>query len=297
MVGGISIDADGLLNKAAVDDLGKAARVRAEGLAKAPAELNQAAGLRKVSLRRVEALAEACIKNGKPLPDEIKLLGGLQRIEYVLVYPEQRDIVLAGPGEGWKVDKRGNIVGATTGWPVMLLDDLIVALRTARQAAQGGITCSIDPTAEGRARLQAYVNTLRTMGDPQTIKANIEQSLGPEQITFTNVPTTSHFARVLLAADYQMKRLAMEFDPAPIRGLPGFMHMIGAGPRGMSNMMPRWWLEPRYEGVFRDAERPGLGASRRQREVHDGGGLPHGGERRASTPAGPTRSHRSGRTT
>ena len=226
---------------------------RAEGLAKAPAELNQPAGLRKVSLRRVEAVAEACSKNGKPLPDEIKLLGGLQRIEYVLVYPEQRDIVLAGPGEGWKVDKCDNIVGATTGRPVMLLDDLVVALRTARQAAQGGITCSIDPTAEGRARLRAYVGTLHTMDDPQTIMANIERSLGPEQISFTNVPTTSHFARVLLAADYQMKRLAMEFDPPPIRGLPGFLHMISAGPMGMSNMMPRWWLEPKYEGVFRDA--------------------------------------------
>ena len=214
--------------------------------------MNQPAELRKVSLRRVEAVVEECIKNDKQLPDEIKLLGGLQRIEYVLVYPEQRDIVLAGPGEGWKVDNRGNIVGATTGRPVMLLDDLVVALRTARQAAQGGITCSIDPTAEGRERLRAYAATLRTMGDPQTIKANIEESLGPEQITFTNVPTTSHFAHVLLAADYHMKRLAMEFDPSPIRGLPGFLHMIGAGPKGMSNMMPRWWLEPKYQGVFRD---------------------------------------------
>ena len=50
-----------------------------------------------------------------------------------------------------------------------------------------------------------------------------------------------------------MKRLAMEFDPPPIRGLPGFLHMIPVGRAGMSNMMPRWWLEPRYEGVFRDA--------------------------------------------
>ncbi len=251
-VGGISINADGLLGKATVDALGKAAQAQAEGLAKAPAELNQPAGLRKVSLRRVEAVVEECVKRGKQLPDEIRLLGGLQRIEYVLVYPEQHDIVLAGPGEGWKVDNSGDIVGATTGRPVMLLDDLVVALRTARQAAQGGITCSIDPTAEGRQRLQAYASTLRTMGDLQTIKGNFEQCLGPEQITFTNVPATSHFAGVLLAADYQMKRLAMEFDPAPIRGLPGFLHMIGAGPKGMSNLMQRWWLEPKYQGLFRD---------------------------------------------
>ena len=87
-----------------------------------------------------------CAKNNKPIPDAVKYLAGLQRIRYVFVYPEQKDIVLVGPGEGWKVDAKGNVVGVTTGRPVMLLDDLLVALRTAQAAAQGGITCSIDPT-------------------------------------------------------------------------------------------------------------------------------------------------------
>ena len=65
-------------------------------------------------------------------PTPIKYLAGLQRIHYVFVYPEQKDIVLVGPGEGWKVDAKGNVVGITTGRPVMLLDDLLVALRTAK---------------------------------------------------------------------------------------------------------------------------------------------------------------------
>ena len=47
--------------------------------------------------------------------------------------------MLVGPGEGWKVDGTGNVVGVTTGLPVMLLDDLLVALRSAKAAAQGGI--------------------------------------------------------------------------------------------------------------------------------------------------------------
>ena len=38
------------------------------------------------------------------------------------------------------------------------------------------------------------------------------------------MPATSHFARVLVAADYRMKRLAMNFEPAPVRGLPSFLH-------------------------------------------------------------------------
>ena len=54
--------------------------------------------------------------------------------------PEQKDIVLVGPAEGWKVDHRGTMIGLSTGRPVMLLDDLLVALRTAKTAAQGGTT-------------------------------------------------------------------------------------------------------------------------------------------------------------
>ena len=67
-------------------------------------------------------------------PAELILLGGLQEIRYIFVYPEQKDIVLVGPAEGWKVDERGNIVGKTTGRPVMNLDDLVIALRAAAGA-------------------------------------------------------------------------------------------------------------------------------------------------------------------
>ena len=166
-VGGISINADGLLDNASVDALGELALARSRALEKVPADLMTPVPLRKVSLRKLEAAIEQCLKQNKPLPDDIKFLGGLQQIRYVFVYPEQNDIVLVGPGEGWKVDKRGNVVGATTGRPVMLLDDLLVALRTAQGSAQAGITCSIDPTAEGLQQLKTYLAKQRTIGNPQ----------------------------------------------------------------------------------------------------------------------------------
>ena len=253
-VGGVSINADGVLDNASADATGKLSRFWSHALEKIPAALGPVAELRKVSLRRLEAAIEECVKTGKPLPDDIKFLGGLQRIHYVLVYPEQKDIVLAGSGEGWKVDARGNIVGVTTGQPVMMLDDLLVALRTAQQTAHGGITCSIDPTPEGVRQLASYVKTLRTIGDPDTTRANIEQTLGRQQIPSGGVPPSSHFARVLVAADYRMKRLAMGFEPPPIRGLPSYLQMMGSGGRGMSSMAPRWWLEPKYESLLHDAE-------------------------------------------
>ena len=83
--------------------------------------------------------------------------------------------------------------------------------------------------------------------------ANYERAMGPQRITFSGVPTTSHFARVLIAADYRMKRLGMGFEAAPISGLPSYLSYVSATAGGMSSSTPRWWLEPKYESVLRDA--------------------------------------------
>jgi hypothetical protein len=116
------------------------------------------------------------------------------------------------------------------------------------------ITCSIDPTPEGIQRLTAFTRRLRTIGNPQQTAAGIEQQLGPQLISVAGVPETSHFARVLVAADYRMKRVGMGIEPAPIRGLPPFTAMMRATGRGTSNMLPRWWLAPDYEPLLRDAD-------------------------------------------
>jgi hypothetical protein len=44
----------------------------------------------------------------------------------------------------------------------------------------------------------------------------------------------------------------MAFQPAPVKGLPSFLQMMTVTGTGMSNMLPRWWLEPKYEPILRD---------------------------------------------
>ena len=251
-VGGVSIDTDGVLSNARTDDSGMLSKIMRQSLEKIPGELNPAVAMRKISLRGVEAALEECAKNNKPIPDALKYLAGLQRIHYIFVYPEQKDIVLVGPGEGWKVDAKGTVVGVVTGRPVMLLDDLLVALRTAQAAAHGGITCSIDPTTEGMAKMYQELPALTRSGDPQTVAGGIESALGMQRISVQGVPDTSHFARVLVAADYRMKRIAMNFDSSPVRGLPSYLQMVK--PSARTVLSPRFWLEPKYEALLRDGE-------------------------------------------
>jgi hypothetical protein len=253
-VGGISINSDGLIANASVDTLGKLREERAKLLQQVPTDLHASASLRKISLRGLEAAIDESLRTKKPLSDDVVLLAGLQDIRYVFVYPDQKDIVLVGYGEGWQLDRQGNFVGATTGKPVMLLDDLLVALRTAATTASGGISCSIDPTPEGLARLKDHVSRLTTAGNRRATAAGIEKALGRQKISFTGVPATSHFAAVLVAADFRMKRIAMKFEKSPVNGIPSYLDMFTSTELGMSSVMQRWWLEPKYESVLRSPD-------------------------------------------
>ncbi|HEV3138250.1 MAG TPA: DUF1598 domain-containing protein [Pirellulales bacterium] len=253
-VGGVSIDARGVVTNVRIDELNELKQVREQALKAVPGDLKGHA-LRKISLRQLEAAISENRKNGKPISDDMRYLAGMQRIQYVFVYPEQNDIVLAGPGEGWKLNAQSEIVGITTHRPVMLLDDLLVALRSIDMAERAGISCSIDPTAEGLSRLQSFFRKNHTVdSDPTPMLPGIEQMLGPQTIRVTGVPDTSHFARVLVAADYRMKRLAMAFEEPPIAGLPNFLQMIKSSSKSARPMLPRWWLAPDYDALLADAD-------------------------------------------
>ena len=252
-VGGISVDARGVLSNAEKDHNGLR-QYWLDNLQPVPGDLNQPAKLRKISLRGLEEALAAIVREEGRLPDEMRFLAGLQRIEYVFVYPEQNDIVLAGYAEGWKVDARGNMVGVTTGRPAMQLDDLLIALRTAKEAARGGILCSIDPTEEGLARWRNMTPTpaLMTAGAGEVAEA-VARELGPHNIRFGGVPPESRFAHVLLGADYRMKRLGMNFDPSPVRGFSSYLQMLKSiSTASNPNIVPRWWLTTNYLPLLTD---------------------------------------------
>ena len=152
-VGGISIDTDGVVHQPTLEHIQLAHQRMLAEIAGPSQQLQAPARQRMISLRRLESAVAAQSEEGvSSLPEEIRFLAGIQRIQYVFVYPEQRDIVLAGPGEGWRVDDQGRVVGVTTGRPVLLLDDLLVARASASSLREGGITCSIDPSPEGLVR-------------------------------------------------------------------------------------------------------------------------------------------------
>jgi hypothetical protein len=250
-VGGVKIDAEGVLSNPEVGELKQLQTAWQKGLQDVPKDLDAWTDLRFVSLRQLESQIAEARAAGKEIPDSVRFLAGLQRVKYVLVYPDRQDIVLAGPAEGWKVDQMGNVVGATSNRPVLTLDDLMVAMRVAEASNRTGISCSIDPTPQGLQNIQ-QLGRLSARGGPQLAARQMEEALGPQTITVTGIPETSHFARVIVAADFRMKRLAMDFEPAPVDGLPSFLTMAKSRRGGLQNAMPRWWLAPMYDPIRRD---------------------------------------------
>ncbi|MBI1249782.1 DUF1598 domain-containing protein [bacterium] len=250
-VGGVSIDAQGQLTSAPPEIRLKLREEMLKALQRVPGDLAAPVKMRKVSLRGLNNAIKASVQNGGVLPDAVKFMAGLQRIEYVFVDEKNNDVILAGPAEGWTVDQMGNVVGLTTGRPVLMLDDFIVAMQSTDEARRSGITCSIDPTAEGRRNLDNYLAGLRQMD--ASVKAGIERAMGAQVITVTGVPKSSHFARVLVAADFRMKRIAMHLEPSPLRALPSYLEMLPSA-RAVKNAMPRWWLACNYEPLARSED-------------------------------------------
>lgn len=247
-VGGIDVGADGVLKRVerqSNPQLGEARRQAIQGIS---ADVHRTSPMRKVSLSRLEAEIARHAAAKEALGTDILYLAGLQRIEYVFVYPESNDIVIAGPAAGWTM-RGDDVVSVASGDAVLRLDDLLDTFHSTVAVATGDrITCSIDPTVEGMVRLQRMLKS-RNLDPTDAALKEMEQQLGDQNITVTGIRPTSHFARVMVSADYMMKRIAMNLEPSPVARLKSYLQLLQRRSRTTQLSAPRWWLTPKYDSV------------------------------------------------
>ena len=267
---GVVIDGKGVLHKRSVTDPGgQVTRERiAAAKASMPPELTRSSRSRKISLTRLE---KQIVKNGGVATDEMRYLAGLQRVRHVFCYPESGDVVIEGPAEGWiqfefrlDLDVAKRVVGMTSGRPVVQLQDLVVALRAFPPGGQGTpeIGCSIDPTQQGLAEMRRFLSTSGSnfaVGQEQAVAAymvnGLRTSLGMQEISVNGVPPDTHFAQVLVEADYRMKLTGIGLEQPPVR-MVSFVERVN--PAAVSrNALFRWYFVPDYNCVRRSKD--GLG--------------------------------------
>ncbi len=252
---GVFVDAQGVLRRQSnPDPTGELTRARIQGaLASLEGDLTKVSELRKVSLTRLEQAIADKIAAGSGPNDTMKHLAGLTRIEYVFCYPESGDIVIAGPAEPWAEDLDGRMRGIASGRPVIELQDLITALRAFPPQTGGNspvLYCSIDPTPEGLSRMQRFLmqyGRQATPNDTQFIVDKLQESMGPQIITVGGVPATTHFAQVMVEADYRMKLIGINLERPAVR-LKSYVDR--ANPAAIArNALERWYFVPDYECV------------------------------------------------
>jgi hypothetical protein len=248
---GVAVDAQGVLHRQMINDpTGDLAQQRVEeARLRLVGDLGKSSALRKISLTRLESL----IKEHGGADDVMLHLAGLTRIQYVFCYPETGDIVIAGPAEPWAEAPSGRMQGIETGRPVIELQDLVVALRAfppGESKKAPLIFCSIDPTEEGLSRMQQFLmeyGRRATPADTQFIVDQLKEKLGTQVITVGGVSPKTHFAQVLVEADYRMKLIGIGLETPPVR-LASYVSRVNAAAVSR-NAMQRWFFVPEYECV------------------------------------------------
>lgn len=257
---GISIDAEGTLDAKLFREFDRKLLAQRLAAAKGAKQGDVWAGakLRKVSLVRLERAIAAEIAAGRQPDAAMRSLAGLTRVQYLFCFPakggQPGDVVIAGPAEPWALDAAGRAVGLQSGRPVLQLDDLAVALRAFPPDKQDRpfLGCSIDPPPEGLARLVEFQRTIpRQIRDEERASATAaiakgtSEALGNAQIRVFGISPRTHFAHVLVEADYRMKRIGIGAETPPVK-MTTFLSALQSPQQGT---LQRWWFTPDYHCV------------------------------------------------
>jgi hypothetical protein len=252
---GVEVKADGVLRVKRYQDLaGPLAKAwAAEAKAKLAPDLARISDKRKVSLNRLEAAIAKKLAAGADISDEMRYLAGLTRVENVFFFPGSGDIVIAGPAEGFAADPSGRVIGIVTGRATVQLEDLVTALRAYPPGTDTRATligCSIDPTKEGLAKMAAFFNEAAKGFDPRNtdrLAMGLKENLGLQNVSIKGVSPRTHFAQVLVEADYRMKLIGIGLENPPAKIIS---YVSKAKPGAVaSNALQRWYFQPNYECV------------------------------------------------
>ena len=243
-VNGIMLDSKGAIHFADPDPK---AMEEARAKAKAASPIAHDARLCYISLPRLTMAVKALREKDKEVPEEIRYLGGMTRIQYVFVYPDDRELVIAGPAEPWDATNPLEVVGKVTGRPVMQFDDLIAAMRTARSMRRGGenggaFGCSIDFARGVEGHVAKLLKEHADKPRPEKLVL-LAKGIGEQKVKIFNTDDDTRLAFICAAADCKLKRIALGVEEAPVPG-------IGAAVESSRAPTSHVWFEMAYQPLL-----------------------------------------------
>jgi hypothetical protein len=213
----------------------------------------QSSPLRMISLTRLEKQIEINKALGQGVDEAMKYLAGLRRIEYVFIYPETGDLVIAGPAGDWTVGAENRVVSCDNGDPVLRLDDLVVVFRHMMASRDANFGCMINPRQESlkTAREFALLWSKRRLPEGSAARKayceGLRAAVGKQDIVvFGGLDPQTRAARTLVEADYRMKLVGMGLEPS-VPGVKSYMSLIKTVPK--ESAILRWWFTLDYDSI------------------------------------------------
>jgi hypothetical protein len=132
------------------------------------------------------------------VPRELATLCGITRFESYLIDEGSQDVILMGRPVG--------------GGSSLHLDELVVAMRSIWRGGTEAVSCSLDPRRENVLAIQQINSQYGKVETPEKGKRMIQQvkaSWGPQAVRVGGVPKDSRYARIMIDADYHMKKVSL----------------------------------------------------------------------------------------
>jgi len=257
---GVYIDPQGTLQRLEFDQAdARLTRLRAGRVRRLGGDAARSSALRMVSLPRLEKQLQLCAVANRGTTETMEMLAGLRRIEYVFVYPDTGDLVLAGPAGDWQQADENRIVSTETGEPIVRLDDLVVVLRAMTTGRDMRFGCLIVPTQRGLEQFKAFAEesskTPLQRGTRNMWLAQLRGKLGKQDLEVYGIDPRTRVAGVMLEADYRMKLVGMGLEPG-VPGVESYLDMARRSPEAAGGMaVLRWWFTLNYDAVAATGDR------------------------------------------
>lgn len=200
--------------------------------------------VRWISLAELESKLKEKLAGKEMASPSMELLGGLTRIDYLARDPKSNSWFLGGPAGDLVLDRKGNLIGRTTGLPPVLLEDLLSVAPLVLNG-RGPLGCSIDPVPERlKAVQQMAVSPIATKSMSQQATKwceRLTETLGDQQATIFGLPDDSPTGIALLVADEHMKRVGLGLETGPPTLKSYWQEAEKRGAIQNSGLI-RWWF-------------------------------------------------------
>lgn len=254
--GGIYVDQKGLmvrLDSRSGSQLQAVRREQFEGMfSDKGQDLRKHSSVRKVSLVRLQRQLELLQLRGERPNEAMRNLAGIYKIQYVLVFPERGDIVLAGPAGPWQKNVHGRCVNTNNGKPVLKLDYFVDLMRNA-YSDNPTFGCSITPRAANLLKTKQYLASRN--GKPLTPQntgdwiEGLRQSVGHQDVEVFGTDPQTQLARVLVEADHHMKLVGLGEVPG-VPGMNSYLdNLVHSDEPAQAVNMLRWWFTTNYRSL------------------------------------------------